>query len=119
MGAIRLELPAELRRIAEQAAAADVGHLPLKAGRGRKTDNRAAVVGRIAGRAYRELTGRPPTFTTDPSSGARGGPWPLFLRSVFEAMHIGGHGDHLARTVAEAMRPAPGGPDGGEISMIR
>jgi hypothetical protein len=109
LGAWRRDLPTELRHIARQANAADVSHLPRKATPGRLRDNRSLVVARNAGHAYRDLTGRLPTYTTDPATSARRGRWPTFLRSVFLAMRLGDYSDHFMRTVAEEMKRAADG----------
>ena len=112
LGAVRIELPQELCRLARQAACADVSDLPLKAKRGRKEDIRAFKIGRIAGRVYYDLTGQLPTFTTDPGTSRLSGQWPTFLRSVLDVMHMDHSADYLARKIAEAMRPMSGQPAG-------
>jgi hypothetical protein len=109
LGAWRHDLPTELRRIARQADAADVSHLPRKARPGRLRDNRSLVVARIAGRVYRDLTGHRPTYTTDPATSARRGRWPTFLCSVFQAMRLDDYSDHIMRTVAAEMKRAADG----------
>jgi hypothetical protein len=117
-GGVRIELPQELCRLARQAACADVSDLPLKAKRGRKTDNLIATIGQIAGRTYSELTGQLPTFTTDPGTSHLSGHWPKFLRSVLVIMHMDCSADYLARKVAEAMRPMSVQQDGEQTRII-
>jgi hypothetical protein len=98
-GTIRLGLPAELRLIADQCDAANVENMSIAGKRGPKENTRAIVLGRIAARAYVDLTGRDPTYTTDHIS-ARTGPWPRFLKAVFQAMKMDGYGDHRVITLA-------------------
>jgi hypothetical protein len=98
-GTVRLGLPAELRLIADQCEASNVENMSITARRGRKENTRAIVLGRIAARAYSDLTGRHPTYTTDVRTSIRTGPWPRFLKAVFQAMEMDGYGDHLVKTL--------------------
>ena len=104
VGAIRLGLPPELRLIADQCEMATIENSSINARRGPKENTRAITLGRIARKAYRDLTGRDPTFTTDVRTSARTGRWPRFLEAVFQAMHTDGYGDHLVATLAAENR---------------
>jgi hypothetical protein len=105
-GEARFGAPAELRRIVDQCETASLVHVPGRAGLGRKEDLRASTIARIAARVYRDITGRPPTFTTHVFTSHIAGKWPHFLYSVFQAMRMEGYGDHLMRRVTDEMRPA-------------
>jgi hypothetical protein len=61
------------------------------------------------GDAYLTLTGKRPTYTTDPDTSARSGDWPQFLKAVFLALGLDGAGDRLALEVARHMRPGSDG----------
>lgn len=100
----RRGLPDMLRAVGDQAKRADVSEVALRSGRGRRPDRRSEAVARIAGSAYRSLTGKRPTYTTDPTTSRRSGNWPAFLQAIFAAIGIEGAGDHWARTVADKMR---------------
>jgi hypothetical protein len=109
LGDVRVGLPETLRTIVQQAERADVSAVPLRAGLGRRRDLRAGGVGRIVGDAYLTLTGKRPTYTTDPDTSARSGDWPQFLKAVFLALGLDGAGDRMALEVARHMRPGSDG----------
>jgi hypothetical protein len=109
VGDVRLGLPETLRTIVRHAERADVSFVPLRAGLGRRPDLRADDVGRIVGHAYLTLTGKRPTFTTDPRTSARSGEWLQFLKAVFRVLGLDGAGDRLALEVARHMKPASDG----------
>jgi hypothetical protein len=109
VGDVRLGLPETLRRIVQRAERADVSFVPLRAGLGRRPDLRVGAVGRIVGHAYLALTGKRPTFTTDPRTSARSGEWLKFLKAVFRVLGLDGAGDRLALEVARHMKPASDG----------
>lgn len=98
---VRINLPPVLRQLADQAEHATVANQPPQAGRGARVRAPALMIARTAGRLYREITDKPPTFTTDPMTSERRGLWPTFLRAVFSALHYHAYGDRLMRTVAE------------------
>jgi hypothetical protein len=109
VGDVRLGLPETLRTIVQQAERADVSFVPLRAGLGRRPDLRVGAVGRIVGHAYLTLTGKRPTFTSDPQTSARSGEWLQFLKAVFRVLGLDGAGDRLALEVARHMKPASDG----------
>ncbi len=100
----RVALPLLLLRIAEQAQRADLNSVPERDGLGRKPRPRAHAVGLIAGHAYERLTGTRPTYTTDPQTSRRSGPWPDFLRAVFKALKLEGGSDDLIVSVASRIK---------------
>jgi len=101
---LRTELPDTLRRMGRQADRATIRDQPANAGRGAKRQQQAYVIARVAGEIYRDITGRNPTFTTDPDTSARSGRWPTFLGEVLSAVGVDGYGDRSMRTVATEMR---------------
>lgn len=55
---------------------------------GRPKKIQAAGVTEMAGHIYEKISGRRPTFTTDPETGAISGQWPHVLGLIFRALYI-------------------------------
>ncbi|MDU8911680.1 hypothetical protein [Aestuariicoccus sp. MJ-SS9] len=68
---------------------------------GRLRDLRAIVVVAAADEAFRVVTGRTPTFTTDPQSSKISGEWPEFVERVFAALGIKGSARRRARSFVQ------------------
>jgi hypothetical protein len=101
--AVRVKLPAMLRQLADLAERAVIEDQPCNAGRGAKPHSLAHGIARLTGHAYRDLSGRRPTYTSDPGTSARRGAWPDFLEAVFLAIGVTGYGDRLVRLIAKEM----------------
>jgi hypothetical protein len=101
---LRTKLPDTLRRMGVQADSATIPDQPPNAGRGAKPRQSLRGLGLVAGKAYHDITGRTPTFTTNPDTSAVSGLWPTFLKDVFSAIGVDGYSDRLMRTVAAEMR---------------
>lgn len=79
----------ERLKSAQEAARCAYGATPgddRATGRPRKIE--ASEVTDIVASIYEEISGRRPTFSTNPANGAVSGEWPDTLRSVFSALHI-------------------------------
>lgn len=72
--------------------------------RGRKPEIEASQLSDIAGGVYKHITGKRPTFTTDPSTGKVSGAWPDFLKRLFDVLDIRASVAAQARAVSEKMR---------------
>lgn len=77
-------------------------------GRGRKPDFLARGVSRILAFDYAELTGKPPTVTTDPylPGNPAGGEFLEFVGAVFTALGIKASPETWARSAAQTWREA-------------
>ena len=71
--------------------------------RGRPSDPRAHGVARVAAHAYKVLTGKDPSYTTEPLTSRRTGRWPAFLEAVLEAIGVRASAGNLARRVADEL----------------
>ncbi|WP_135448976.1 hypothetical protein [Tabrizicola caldifontis] len=73
---------------AQEIARAAFGAVQGEVARGRPPKVVARDVTCSAGWAYERLTGKRPTFSTDPLTSEVTGAWPSFLAAVFEALYI-------------------------------
>jgi hypothetical protein len=80
------EAAAALRRLAEACEGPQLA--TRGSARGRKPDVEAAGVTQHAAVIYETAAGRPPTFTTNPSSVDALGDWPAFLSEAFGILGI-------------------------------
>jgi hypothetical protein len=103
-GFLAIPMAARLREIREVAREA-FNECEGKEVRGRRPEIEAPHVSEIAGEIYQHITGRRPTFTSDPVTSEISGIWPDFLRSVFIALHIEASVASQARAASEKMRP--------------
>ncbi|MGK0225112.1 MAG: hypothetical protein ACI9ON_004372 [Limisphaerales bacterium] len=75
-------------RQAEETAQYASGRLETSSKGGRPKKIQAASVTSICAKLFEEISGRHPTFTTDPHTSLISGDWPAFLETVFEALYI-------------------------------
>jgi len=66
--------------------------------------NQAKQTAIAAAEAYRSLTGKEPTFTTNPDTNKPGGPFLRFLREVFDALGIEARAEGYARRVVSELK---------------
>jgi hypothetical protein len=75
-------------RSAQEGARHAFGEYPDGHGHGRPPEVEALEVTVAVAAAFRRITGRPPTFTTDALTNAISGLWPDTLRAVFKVLFI-------------------------------
>lgn len=93
-----------LRQLAEYARHAySENTKPLRMPKGAPTKIEAKIVAETCATIYREMTGKRPTFTTDPITGDISGAWPDFLQSAFDALAIDASVPSQVRRVSELM----------------
>lgn len=92
-------------RETEQIAQFAFGSVEIEdSGRGAGKKVEAAQVAEMAAHVFEHITGKRPTFTTDPQNGQVSGVWPDFLSAVFGALWIKASVASQVRVVSEKIR---------------
>ena len=99
-GADPLRLAADLQRLRHDPLASLSG-IDVNAPAARRPPKiEAREVAIHAARLFECITGRPPTYTTDPATSERRGAWPGFLGEVFAALAINASVNEQARAAS-------------------
>lgn len=92
-------------REAKQIAEFAFGGIEIgDSGRGAGKKIEAAQVTELSAHVFEHVTGKRPTFTTDPQSGQISGVWPDFLSAVFDALWIKASVASQVRAVSEKIQ---------------
>jgi len=83
-----ISLMEDLRRAQEIAEYACGGDEASNGPTGRPEKIEATEVTKITAKIYSDISGKRPTFTTDPETSEVSGSWPIVLKLVFDALHI-------------------------------
>lgn len=80
-----------------------------EATKGRPKNVSAQEVTDTAARIYERVTGRSPTVTTNTADYSIGGPWPLFLSDIFQALNLEASLEDRAKKARKRPREKSGG----------
>ncbi len=95
------DLVPSLQELSEKARHAYPGPRTHEPWRGAPKKHEAAGVSEMAASIFADLTGKRPTFTTDPDTGSVSGAWPNFLGGVFDALSIRASVASQVRAISE------------------